>query len=126
MGQPLQLKLFWKALAPPTAHYTLFAHLLGADGNRYAQADLPYPIDRWDADEYLTTEIMVPLPAELAAGKYQLVIGLYDPATGHRLPLDAPMQQRSVLDGPDGLVLMQVSLDERLAEAPHDVYSALR
>jgi hypothetical protein len=33
------------------------------------------------------------------------------PATGQRLPLMAPLQQRSVNDGPDGLVLMDLSID---------------
>jgi hypothetical protein len=112
LGKTLHLQLFWKVLAHPTTDYTLFAHLLGADGRRYAQADLPHPTGKWDADRYLTTELMIPLPAALPAGKYEVVIGWYDQTMGRRLPLEAPTRLRSASDGLDGLVLMQVSLNQ--------------
>jgi 4-amino-4-deoxy-L-arabinose transferase-like glycosyltransferase len=111
-GQPLRMKLYWKILSPPATDYTLFAHLIGADGQRYAQVDLPHPTSQWEADRYLTTELLVPLPAPLKAGTYQLVLGWYVPATGQRLALMAPARQRSANDGPDGLVLMELSIDQ--------------
>ncbi|HEU5103297.1 MAG TPA: hypothetical protein VFU22_29955, partial [Roseiflexaceae bacterium] len=114
-GQPLRLKLSWKVLGRPASDYTLFAHLIGADGQRYVQVDLPHPTSQWEADRYLTSELIVLLPASLKAGTYQLVIGWYDPATGQRLPLIAPIKQRSVTDGPDSLVLMELTFNQSSA-----------
>jgi 4-amino-4-deoxy-L-arabinose transferase-like glycosyltransferase len=110
-GQPLRMKLFWKVLGSPSVNYSLFAHLIGDDGQRYAQVDLPHLTSHWQADRYLTTELIVPLPASLKAGSYQLVIGWYDPATGQRLPLLASPRQRSASDGPDSLLLMDLPID---------------
>ena len=55
-----------------------------------AQKDQPplsgaYPTSLWDTGEIIADEIMISVPAELSAGEYQLVIGLYDFNTGHRL-----------------------------------------
>jgi hypothetical protein len=43
----------------------------------------------------------IPLPAGLAPGTYQLWVGLYDPETGHRLPLAG---------GADAFQLAQIEL----------------
>ncbi|MFL5801511.1 MAG: glycosyltransferase family 39 protein [Roseiflexaceae bacterium] len=105
---PMTIKLFWETRAAPTVDYTLFAHLLGPDGKRYAQTDLPYPTSRWGARRYITTDIRVELPAGAPPGPYRLVIGLYDPSSLLRLPLEAPEPLDPTLDGPDALVLTRL------------------
>ncbi|MBK9711478.1 MAG: glycosyltransferase family 39 protein [Kouleothrix sp.] len=109
-GKPLTLTLAWKARAVPESDYTLFAHLIGADGQRYAQADLPYPTGGWQAGGYQTTELQVPLPPELPAGRYRLVVGLYDPKGGPRLTVRASEPIDPALDGPDALPLAEIEL----------------
>ncbi|HEX9374464.1 MAG TPA: hypothetical protein VF897_25840, partial [Roseiflexaceae bacterium] len=107
-GQSLTYRLVWKTRSAPAADATLFAHLIGADGRRYAQADLPYPTSGWGANQYVTTELALPLPADLPAGTYRLTIGLYR-ADG-RLPLRAGAPIDPALNGPDALVLDTVEI----------------
>jgi hypothetical protein len=109
-GQPLALKLFWEARATPPTDYTVFAHLVGADGRRYAQADLPYPTSSWRAGQYITTELPLMVPPEAPAGIYRVVIGLYDPNTGQRLALGTPQPVDPALDGPEALPLTEIRL----------------
>jgi 4-amino-4-deoxy-L-arabinose transferase-like glycosyltransferase len=107
-GQPLALQLVWQVHAPPPADYMLFAHLIGPDGRRVAQADLSYPTSSWRAGHYATTDLPLALPADVPAGTYRLVIGLYDATNGQRLPLRAAAPIDPDLDGPDALVLTEV------------------
>jgi hypothetical protein len=71
-------------------NYTTFVHLRDAAGQVVAQKDQPplsgaYPTSLWDSGEIIADEIIILVPAELSAGKYQLVIGWYDVQTGQRL-----------------------------------------
>jgi hypothetical protein len=108
-GQLLRYKLFWKTLAAPPPPM-IFAHLLDRDGKRYAQADLPVATEQWQAQRFYTTELGLPLPADLPAGCYQLVVGLYDPATQQRLPIATDILIAPALDGPDALPLDELCL----------------
>ena len=109
-GQQLALQLSWEPRAAPPADYALFAHLIGPDGRRYAQADLPYPTSQWRPGRYVTTELPLAIPAEAPPGAYRLVIGIYDPAGGQRLPLAADGPLDPALDGPDALLLTELEL----------------
>jgi len=91
-GEPLTVTLYWQALAPATVSYKVFAHLVATDGALWGQRDqLPgdgdFPTTGWRAGEYLTDTLAIPVPANAPAGKYRLRVGLYDPATGQRLPV---------------------------------------
>jgi 4-amino-4-deoxy-L-arabinose transferase-like glycosyltransferase len=86
-GQPLQLTLVWGASAPPPKDYWLFAHLVGPGDRTYAQVDLPYPTSRWAPGQFVSTDLPIPLPGDAPTGGYRLLLGLYDQATGQRLPL---------------------------------------
>jgi len=110
-GQRLAYQLFWKITNPPARNYTMFAHLIGTDGRRYAQSDLPFPTSGWAANRYTTSDLAIDLPADLPAGTYQLVIGLYDAQTGQRLPLQSAAPVDPALDGPDALVLNNLRID---------------
>lgn len=86
------LTLYWRAQAPIPADYTVFVQLLSADGQIVGQADSPpqqgrYPTSLWDPGELVPDRRMLHLPATLAAGDYSILVGLYLPATGERLPL---------------------------------------
>jgi hypothetical protein len=110
-GQPLVYRLFWKTSNAPSRDYTLFAHLIGVDGRRYAQSDLTYPTSSWGAYRYVASDLAIELPADLPVGTYRLVIGLYDPQTGQRLPLRSATPVDPALDGPDALVLTDVRVE---------------
>jgi Dolichyl-phosphate-mannose-protein mannosyltransferase len=110
IGQQTNIHLFWYLENKPTRHYTMFAHLLAVDGTRYAQVDLPLPLQDWDAKRYYTTEFPLALPSELAVGTYYVVIGLYDQETGYRLPLHNYAAAESITSGSDSLLLMSFQL----------------
>jgi hypothetical protein len=112
-GQELTFKLFWEAYTEPPANYTLFAHLIGPDGHRYTQVDLPYPTGDWQARRYVTTELPISAPEHGPAGRYQLMIGFYDPNTGQRLPLASSLRIDPQVDGADALQLTTLRLDPR-------------
>jgi 4-amino-4-deoxy-L-arabinose transferase-like glycosyltransferase len=109
-GQPLRLGLVWEVRAAPAADYTLFAHLLGPNGQRIAQVDLPMPSRGWRVGRFQTSELPLSIPAEAPAGVYRLAIGLYDPLSGQRLPLNADAALDPAVDGPDALLLMELEL----------------
>lgn len=82
------LRLVWRAERTPSAPYTVFVHAVDATGRLLTQVDSPpanyrQPTDLWDQDELIEDARDVPL----AAGAVRLLVGLYHPSTGARLPL---------------------------------------
>ncbi len=108
-GTTQDLTLFWESRAAITNDYTLFAHLIGPDGQRYAQLDLPYTTSAWEPGRVVETHIPLTLPKDGPIGTYHLYIGLYEPATGQRLPLSVPTDP--AIDGPDALSVMELRLE---------------
>jgi hypothetical protein len=85
----IDLILYWESLTQTPTDWNTFVHLRNAAAETVAQKDGPtgggrYPTSLWDAGEVIEEEISLPL-AEVERGNYQLVIGLYDLATGQRL-----------------------------------------
>jgi hypothetical protein len=93
-----QVDLFWMVNdAPPDL--TVFVHVTGPDGAVVAQWDEPLggiyrPPSRQTPGLLLRQRVRVPLPADLPAGDYPVLVGLYAP--GHA---DAPLIPADV-DGP--------------------------
>jgi hypothetical protein len=91
-GDVLRLALYWRAVDPPVdASYTVFTHLLDDAGELVAGHDgLPgsgaSPTDRWQAGQVVEDVHDIALPRELPAGSYRLTVGMYDAASGQRLP----------------------------------------
>ncbi|MBI5667068.1 MAG: glycosyltransferase family 39 protein [Chloroflexi bacterium] len=93
-GATLNLDLWWRAVRPPDADYSVGVYLVAPDGRVLAQQDggfdqgrvpaLLLPADRWTPDARALT-----LPAVLPAGDYPLTVTVYDWQTGERLPPDA-------------------------------------
>jgi 4-amino-4-deoxy-L-arabinose transferase-like glycosyltransferase len=91
-GSTLDLRLWWQALATPAKDYAIFVHLLDAADHIVAQADgVPangrYPTSAWAPGESIIDARTVSLPADLPAGEYRLLVGLYAAPDGNRLPL---------------------------------------
>lgn len=90
-GQRYDFTLQWAAAEPLTADYQVFVHLRAADGSQsIAQADGPplggwYPTSWWPVGEVVVDRRSFALPADVAPGRYTLVVGLYDLASGRRV-----------------------------------------
>jgi len=108
-GQTLTLTLYWQGVAEMPVSYKVFTHLVGPDGKIWGQQDqLPgdgaYPTTGWRPGEFLTDTLGIPVSKRAPAGTYTLIVGMYDPGTGARLPAHGS----SVETGPDYAVLARL------------------
>ncbi len=98
-GETISLTLYWRAVRHVATSYTVFVHLVGAQFNPKQNNPLWGQVDRlpregkspttvWQADEIIADAYRVPIDHAAPPGTYQIVIGLYDAATGARLPTD--------------------------------------
>ena len=89
--------MYWSVLSAAPADYTVFVHLIGpanpATGSTvWAQADsqpagATYPTSRWRKGELILDPYSLKVPPEAPPGEYQIVTGMYNLATGMRVPL---------------------------------------
>jgi hypothetical protein len=90
-GELLPLTLYWRAEAEMDTAYTVFVQLLNSARQIAAQVDQPplsgaAPTTTWLPGEIITDAYHLLLPPDLPAGEYRFIAGLYNPATGERLP----------------------------------------
>ncbi len=93
-GNDLMVNLFWRALdGAGAADLAAFVQLLDRQGQVAVGWEGPVvawrPSQLWQPDELLRSQHTLRLPADLKAGSYTLVAGLFDTATGQRLPAAA-------------------------------------
>jgi hypothetical protein len=89
----LYLTLYWRLDSdePVPGDYTVFVHLVDKQGIPIVQpADSPpldgdWPTSAWQPGHTVADTRLVALPPDLHAGRYDVRVGLYDPATGVRL-----------------------------------------
>jgi len=91
-GDEVATTLVWCALALVEADYTVTVQLVGPDGRVYGQHDAPplagaAPTSTWAPGEVLSDTYRFNVAADAPAGEYRLVVGVYLPATGERLPV---------------------------------------
>lgn len=97
-GEAIHLVLHWEALSPMDTSYVVFTHLLGQEYNPqrgnfiWGQVDsIPlggsYPTTGWAPGERIADEYWIPIDPQAPQGDYELEVGMYEPATGVRLPV---------------------------------------
>ncbi len=89
--QNLKLTLYWQSTQKIPADYTVFTQLIGPDGQVWAQWDNPpqagrYPTGAWSQNDTVVDRYTLTLKEGAPAGDYRLLVGMYNPATGQRLP----------------------------------------
>jgi hypothetical protein len=84
----------WGCYAPTDVPYWVFVHVLNAEGDVVAQVDVPPggashpPTTEWEAGQHSSVPLPLPLPPDLPAGEYEVVMGVYQQPDGARiLPL---------------------------------------
>lgn len=98
-AETLELTLYWQARRRMEASYKIFVHLIDpTTGDIVAQDDAvprrwTYPTNWWERNEVVQDTIPLPLDS-VPPGQYQLVIGLYDPMTGERVPVYSTADER--------------------------------
>jgi hypothetical protein len=88
----MTLTLAWQALRPADTDYVTLVHLIAPDGSVAKQFDRAplqgvAPTSLWREGDILLDTYTIEIPADLPAGDYQLLVGLYDLPTLTRLPV---------------------------------------
>jgi hypothetical protein len=91
-GATVRVTLYWQGLRPMETDYTVFVHVVDEQGTIWAQGDsMPAggerPTSTWSTGEIVEDTHEVTIDVEGPAEGYVLEIGLYDQASGRRLPL---------------------------------------
>ncbi|MBI4320787.1 MAG: glycosyltransferase family 39 protein [Chloroflexi bacterium] len=93
-GNVLNVTPYWQALDQMATSYTVFVQVLNANGRLVAQNDsIPQggkgPTTAWVSGEVIADEHPVSIPGDLPDGEYGIIAGIYDAATGKRLPVQS-------------------------------------
>ena len=111
-GQVVPVEFVWRPLTQPKTDYNIFLQLLNAEGQLVAQHDNPpnggyTPSSTWQKDQIIISRHALKLPTQLSTGNYQLIAGLYNPATGQRLSIGS--------DADDFISLGNITVTENIA-----------
>ncbi|NDJ51964.1 MAG: hypothetical protein GYB68_02630, partial [Chloroflexi bacterium] len=96
-GETVHLELFWRPLQTSDLPLTAFVHLVGPagpDGSPlWAQDDHPPQQGRvdsrtWQSEWLLRDSFSLTIPPDAPLGRYQVLVGWYDAASGARLLVD--------------------------------------
>jgi hypothetical protein len=92
-GDAMALPLRWRALAAPEEDLIVFVHLGLAGAPPLAQSDTApqngkRPTRTWAVGEEILDRRVITLPQGLTDGRYWVMVGLYRPTNGSRLPID--------------------------------------
>lgn len=91
-GQDIHLTVYWQALSRMEEDYTVFIHMVGAEGRPVAQHDGQplvgfYPTSFWKPGEVVRDEYEIHVDSSTPSGEYELEAGMYLLSTGDRLPI---------------------------------------
>jgi hypothetical protein len=105
-GDTLDLTLHWTAQTPLEGDYTVFTQLLGPDFQLHGQLDQQplnnlWPTSRWQPNQPLADPYGIPIAPDAPPGQYQLLVGMYQPQTGERLPVTQQGQPK-----PDNAIIL--------------------
>jgi len=92
-GESVEVRVRWYVpRGVPQQDYTTLIHLGQPDAPPLSTGDSPplrgdYPTRVWSNGETIDDSYTLLIPADLSPGRYPVWIGMYDPATGQRLPV---------------------------------------
>jgi hypothetical protein len=107
----------WDVAAPVGGDKMLFLHIYSATGVRVAGVDVPPggaafpPTGQWQPGQQIAVPLPIDLPIDLPAGTYTIALGIYDPASGTRLPLAEGPAADPAIAGGDALLLGSVTIN---------------
>lgn len=109
-GGIVGLTLYWQSLQAVERDYHVFTHLVDSAGQIYGQKDgLPAqgerPTSGWVPGEIVIDPYEIPIRTDAPDGEYRLLIGMYDPSTGERLPV-ITFSTGQVVEEPERRILL--------------------
>ena len=101
LGAEVYLTLRWESLQKVEQNFHVFVHVLTMDGDMIAQRDgqpvqWMRPISTWEPGDLIVDRYALLLPNELSPGRYRMSVGLYDPVSGERLPVNTGTLESAV------------------------------
>jgi hypothetical protein len=102
-GYDITVTLFWQAKSPLRKDYSFFLHWRDEHNVTLAQVDfLPYdgrlPFQIWLPGEIIRETRTLHVPIVPPNETHRLVVGIYDPENGERLPLENDSSNENVLE----------------------------
>ena len=94
-GQPFHLTLRWQVLQHPRASYTVFIHLVDAEGRLWLGHDYTplggaFPsylwFPKWLPGQQVVDPYRLVAPENLPPGQYRLEVGMYEMSSVRRIP----------------------------------------
>jgi hypothetical protein len=113
VGSTLVITPSWSVERDQPGGVFSFVHVLTADGQRVAQIDALIDdgmFPAWQAGQQFGTALPISLPADLPAGQYRVILGVYPGDGGARLQLTEPQALPPDVDGPDALLLTTLTI----------------
>jgi 4-amino-4-deoxy-L-arabinose transferase-like glycosyltransferase len=107
-GRTLVITPSWGVQAAMPGGWFSFVHVLDAEGRRIAQIDAPIDeglFDTWQAGQQFGGPLPIALPPDVPPGPYRVALGVYNPDSGERLPLQRGDALQPALAGPNALHL---------------------
>jgi hypothetical protein len=103
-GQTFPITLYWRSLGETSISYAIFIHVVGPDGSIRGQWDsIPgagtLPTTGWVSGEVITDHFEVPMSPDAPPWQYTILVGMYDPKTGDRLPVKGAQQRDEIVLG---------------------------
>lgn len=85
-GDVLRATFYWQPQKPVRESYASYLHVLNEQNEKVAGADnartgAPMPTEQWASGKVITDTTSIPLPNDLAPGRYRLIAGMYLPTT---------------------------------------------
>jgi len=113
-GVPLVMLLYWQSAAKVDKDYTVFVHLVDAQGQMVSGVDSQprqgkWPTAGWRPNTLMPDGMIIPVDDSVPPGDYHIELGLYDPATMQRLAvLDTTGQPVS-----DKVVMAPITVEDQ-------------
>jgi 4-amino-4-deoxy-L-arabinose transferase-like glycosyltransferase len=114
-GATLLLTPSWDIQVDRPGGVFSFVHVLDGLGQRVAQLDTPLDeglFAQWQAGQQFGAGLPIALPANLPPGEYHVVLGLYTPGDGARVPLTHGTPLPEGVAGPHAVRLLSFSIGE--------------
>jgi len=91
-GETIEVALYWQAQKKMAEDYTVFVHLVDAEGTIWGQHDSQpvngyYPTSFWDQDEVVKDKHALVVREDAPPGEYRIEVGMYRLADGQRLAI---------------------------------------
>jgi len=102
-AQSIDLTLYWKSVEPVEENWKVFVHIVDQAGTIVAQND-SFPgkglrwTDTWKPGEYVLDQHSILLPEALGSSEYAIIVGMYNPDTGMRVPTRAAPGGKDIVD----------------------------